>query len=368
MSGTSTVQVINPSLPHDDYGPQVNACIWALSGMAGAWLVLRIYCKFIRHRRLWWDDYILVASWLMLLGGNISITLAIQDGFGKHSWDIPFKNYPSMLFVSAFAGTFMIIGAAWSKTAFAVTLLRISTGWQKSFIWFIIVSVNAVLGASAVMTWARCWPVEKLWMMSVAGECWSYKFNVRYNIFTAGYSGLMDITLAIIPWHILWGLSIDRKEKFSALGAMSMGIFAGITSFVKIYAIQDSGNADIADTVQLVVLATAEIAVTIIAASIPILRALARDKVPRAGPFLALDETEHWTRQQITTNGTTTTAQNSPPPLPNTPRIEDIELRPISRKKSFSDKLKVGHLSRIQEFDEAAVVQRSPRRSGWTPV
>lgn len=34
----------------------------------------------------------------------------------------------------------------------------------------------------------------------------------------------MDITLAIIPWHILWGLSIDRKEKLSALGAMSMGI------------------------------------------------------------------------------------------------------------------------------------------------
>lgn len=123
---------------------------------------------------------------LMLLAGNISITLAIQDGFGKHSWDIPFKNYPSMLFVSAFAGTFMIIGAAWSKTAFAVTLLRISTGWQKSFIWFIIVSVNAVLGTSAVMTWARCWPVEKLWMMNLAGECWPYKFNVRYNIFTAG--------------------------------------------------------------------------------------------------------------------------------------------------------------------------------------
>lgn len=182
----------------------------------------------------------------MLLGGNISITLAIQDGFGKHSYDIPLRNYPSMLFVSAFAGTFMIVGAAWSKTAFAVTLLRISAGWQKSCIWFIIASVNAVLGASAVITWVRCWPVQKTWMMTTPGECWSYKFNVRYNIFTAGgsfllshpshvtirisnqdlvgYSGLMDITLAIIPWYILWGLSIDRKEKLSALGAMSMGI------------------------------------------------------------------------------------------------------------------------------------------------
>ncbi|KAK6212544.1 hypothetical protein LQW54_005128 [Pestalotiopsis sp. IQ-011] len=368
MSGTSSLQVINPSLPHDNYGPQVNACIWALSSLAGAWLALRIYCKFIRHRRLWWDDYILLGSWLMLLGGNISITLATQDGFGKHSYDIPLRNYPSMLFVSAFAGTFMIVGAAWSKTAFAVTLLRISAGWQKTFIWFIIASVNAVLGASAVITWVRCWPVQKTWMMATPGECWPYKFNVRYNIFTAGYSGLMDIMLAIIPWYILWGLRIDRKEKLSALGAMSMGIFAGITSFVKIYAIQDSGNADIADTVQLVVLATAEIAVTIIAASIPILRALARDKVPRAGPFLALGKTGHWTRQQITTNATA--PQRSTPPISETPTMstDNVELRPVPRKKS-SDRLKVRHLSSIREFDEAtAVVQRSPRRSGWTPV
>lgn len=38
------------------------------------------------------------------------------------------------------------------------------------------------------------------------------------------WSGFMDITLALLPWHILWGLSIDRKEKLSALAAMSMGI------------------------------------------------------------------------------------------------------------------------------------------------
>jgi hypothetical protein len=35
---------------------------------------------------------------------------------------------------------------------------------------------------------------------------------------------MMDVTLALLPWHILWGLSIDKKEKLSALAAMSMGI------------------------------------------------------------------------------------------------------------------------------------------------
>jgi hypothetical protein len=122
----------------------------------------------------------------MLLGGSISITFAITYGFGKHSYDIEPQNYPAMLLVSSFAGTFMIIGAAWSKTAFAVTLLRISSGWQKGLVWFIIISVNAILGASGAITWVRCWPIEKTWMMDIKGECWDYSINVYYNIFTAG--------------------------------------------------------------------------------------------------------------------------------------------------------------------------------------
>jgi hypothetical protein len=50
--------------PHDDYGPQLNYGIWLLTGLAGGFLALRIYCKFLRHRGLWWDDHVLVASWV----------------------------------------------------------------------------------------------------------------------------------------------------------------------------------------------------------------------------------------------------------------------------------------------------------------
>lgn len=118
------------------------------------------------------------------------------------------------------------------------------------------------------------------------------------------------------------------------------------------------------DTVKLVVLATAEIAVTIIAASVPILRALARDKFPRAGAFIALDETEHWTRQRI---ADTTSAERSPPPIPDLPDVETIELRPTTKSKWDQEKMRIQHLSQIHEYEEGAI-ERSPRRNGWTPV
>lgn len=47
---------------------------------------------------------------------------------------------------------------------------------------------------------------------------------MNYNTFTASYSGAMDIVLAILPWKIIWGLSMTKKEKFGVSLAMSMGV------------------------------------------------------------------------------------------------------------------------------------------------
>jgi hypothetical protein len=50
--------------PTTHFGPQVNFTIWLLTALSAAFLALRVYCKFLRHRGLWWDDYLLIASWV----------------------------------------------------------------------------------------------------------------------------------------------------------------------------------------------------------------------------------------------------------------------------------------------------------------
>jgi hypothetical protein len=34
----------------------------------------------------------------------------------------------------------------------------------------------------------------------------------------------MDIVLAVVPWKIIWSLTMNKKEKFGVLVAMSMGV------------------------------------------------------------------------------------------------------------------------------------------------
>ena len=34
----------------------------------------------------------------------------------------------------------------------------------------------------------------------------------------------MDIILAVLPWKIIWNVAINKREKFGAMVAMSMGV------------------------------------------------------------------------------------------------------------------------------------------------
>jgi hypothetical protein len=67
LNGTSTSPETLQRLNSRNYGPQINFTIWLLTALSAIFLALRVYCKFLRHRGLWWDDHILIASWVRTL-------------------------------------------------------------------------------------------------------------------------------------------------------------------------------------------------------------------------------------------------------------------------------------------------------------
>ncbi|EEY21661.1 conserved hypothetical protein [Verticillium alfalfae VaMs.102] len=263
-------------LPDDDLGPRLNATVWSLTAVSGLFLGLRLYCKFTRRRGLWLDDHFLIAAWIALILLSSFTTVAVGFDLGKHSWNIDQATFAWLLLHGNLSGSFSILAAAWSKTSFALTLQRLaSERWMRWLIWFLIVSMNLVLGGAVLITWVQCSPVEKTWRtVAVEGTCWPQHVHRNYNIVSAAYSGAMDVLLAMLPWRMIWGLELTRREKLGVLIAMSMGVFAGIVSFVKISTLHAIGDSDMIETVDLVIWGAAESAVTIIAASIPVLRAM----------------------------------------------------------------------------------------------
>lgn len=59
-------------MEYEDLGPRILMTTWSITGLAFAFLIVRLACKLHTKRRLWWDDYVLAVSW-------VSIFLIIQD-------------------------------------------------------------------------------------------------------------------------------------------------------------------------------------------------------------------------------------------------------------------------------------------------
>ncbi|KAM7187533.1 hypothetical protein V8F33_011180 [Rhypophila sp. PSN 637] len=265
-------------MDHKDIGHSILIVTWTLVGLSGLFLAVRLICKLRTKRHLWWDDHVLTISWLMLLTSVVLVTISITKGLGKHAYDVPPENFPFLGLIGNLTGTFSILAATWSKTAFAITLLRLMPGRMRFLLWFIIATVNIFMGLNAVFMWTRCSPVSKTWNPYAPGTCWEPHVYPTYGMFAAGYSAAMDFVLALLPWKVIWKLQMRRKEKIGVALAMSMGIFAGGTAIVKTLEIPVLASDDFTFVIAgLINWGAAESAVTIIAASIPVLRTLFMD-------------------------------------------------------------------------------------------
>lgn len=123
---------------------------------------------------------------MALFSSTIILSVGVNYGLGLQYDDMEDRYAPITSMLSYAAGFCAILAAAWSKTPFAFSLLRITTGRLRWIVWFIIVTANVVLGVSATILWISCWPVEKLWNGDIDGGCWPNTVVEKYQTFSSG--------------------------------------------------------------------------------------------------------------------------------------------------------------------------------------
>ncbi|KAK0663487.1 hypothetical protein QBC41DRAFT_359374 [Cercophora samala] len=255
--------------PKTDYGPQLNATVWLLISVSAVFLFTRLYLKNCQNRGLWWDDYFLLGSWVLLAAQAGLISDVVSLGYGRQV--IAVENFPLFPIRVNVLSTFLIMANLWGKTSFALTLLRIPERWIRTSVWAILISLTGTLVVSAVMVWISCLDLK------LKGRCVPVEVSLRYNIFSCVFSATVDVVLAFLPWKFLWALEMGMKEKVGVVIAMSMGVFAGAAAGIKSATLPAVSNGtDPTASVPLLIWGNAEAAICIMAASIPILRALAR--------------------------------------------------------------------------------------------
>ncbi|KAH7074772.1 hypothetical protein BKA63DRAFT_320877 [Paraphoma chrysanthemicola] len=263
-----------------DNGPVIVGVTWWLTFFCGCFLGLRIYAKLTRKQGLWWDDHILITSWVLLLVEAILTQVGQSLGFGKRTIDIPVNNLATIALCTSIGASVSCFASTFSKISFGITLLRLTEGRLRWFVWFCIVTLFLIMIPSALNTWIQCTPMEKAWNASIEGSCWPASITVNYGIFNAAWCAAADFALALIPWTLIWSLQLRFREKIGVGIAMSMGVLAGVCAIVKgVYIIQLRQQDFYYNGKDVTIWTAVETATAIIAASIPVLRVFLKETV-----------------------------------------------------------------------------------------
>jgi hypothetical protein len=123
----------------------------------------------------------------MVLATDVVTTVLVRRlGLGRHSPLLTVATPVELTLLLSSRATLTITATAWTKTAFAVTLLRLTHGVTKGFVWFVIVTINIAMGISALVPWIQCAPLAKGWDKTLEGECWGQYVGIQIWIPTAG--------------------------------------------------------------------------------------------------------------------------------------------------------------------------------------
>lgn len=145
-------------------------------------------------------------------------------GFGKRIQDVAPENVSILAIGILATSSISCFASTLSKVSFGVTLLRLTSGPLRWFIWFCVVTLLLLMLPSAFNTWIQCTPTAKIWDPTLPGTCWPSSVRVYYGVFNAAWCALADFALALIPWKLIWNLQLQLREKIGVGIAMSLGI------------------------------------------------------------------------------------------------------------------------------------------------
>lgn len=257
---------------------ELNAGLWSLYTGATIFFVLRLWVKVTKRHGLWYDDYILLVSWIILTANNALIVHQFRTGYiledSSHEWD---DGMHILINISS-CGT--LIGQALTKTAFGVTLLRMSKQWQRWVIWFCIITMNMWMFAKVILQWAKVCDKDGYQNWYRLDFCIGWQFRDSFKEGGNVYNIIMDFVFALFPWLITRSLEMRKMEKIGLCATMSLGMIVAIVSAIRV-GWKDKGNERDAYYIWRNGLSqvwySSEITGTIIVQCIPILRPIIRD-------------------------------------------------------------------------------------------
>ncbi|GAW24965.1 hypothetical protein ANO14919_145620 [Xylariales sp. No.14919] len=201
--------------------------------------ILKMYAQVRITRKLSPEDYVLALAWLVYVGAfEPTGTLLARAPMGVHQWDITLGQFATHLFFQYCTLIIWGIIILLIKITILFQYIRVFVpGKTRNFTFWashILIYLNAVYYIAFVfLQMFSCSPREKFWDKTIPeGHC--------LDIFAINVSGAVvclasDIAILLLPQRVVFRLNLSRSKKMGLGFIFTIGIFACVTSAVRLY-------------------------------------------------------------------------------------------------------------------------------------
>ncbi|KAL5439828.1 hypothetical protein PMIN07_009666 [Paraphaeosphaeria minitans] len=258
----------------EDLGCLLKGVMWSQVVLAAIFIGMRSYTRHMILKNMGADDVLMIANLVTFVGFAACITVGVHYGISRGQAHYPRRTtYSKAIMWEAIGQAICTVGVAVSKSSVAVFLLRIVVSrWHKVMLWFCIATTTMWSVVATTLLFVQCRPTAYLWDWTIdGGYCW---FNfTRVAISMGAWSTSMDFVFALLPWQIVYGLNMKRKDKLTVAIGLSLGIFSGICSSIRTHKLRALTSLS-SDTVPALVWSATEVCTTVLCACTPLLRPL----------------------------------------------------------------------------------------------
>lgn len=169
----------------------------------------------------------MISAWALQIIGNGLSAAAPAYGFNVYSaatapqgWALVYGSLSCWL-----------IAAAFVKTAFTATLLRLSSGRTKIILWLIVPIVWGFSIPAAVVAWLDICEISV--SISIKTACISRATYLWIMIGNSVSTLVVDLLLAYLPWQIISRVHLPGREKWAVSMSMSLTLLSFIVCLIK---------------------------------------------------------------------------------------------------------------------------------------
>ncbi|KAI1860565.1 hypothetical protein JX265_009964 [Neoarthrinium moseri] len=262
-------------MPLGGKGPTVIAVVVSETIISGLCLGSRCYIR-ASKTGIGSDDAVLVSSWCFMVVFAIFYTVSSQYGFGQLVADLEASDIKMATLLGMCGQSSVAIAMGLSKTGVALFLARIANvKWQKRVLWGWIIAAMFLSVFLAVAVFAQCYPTQALWDANFKIQ--ACPINLTHLAFVlCSYTAAMDFFLALCPYYVLKDLNMNRKEKWTIIVSLSLGVIAGAFGIARTagLGVLASTSEYLYATADSVMFTSTELFLTLFCVSLPVFRPL----------------------------------------------------------------------------------------------